>query len=92
MRRVLEYTPDIVQVGIRSFSEEEYTEKPEQINRIITPQRIRNCFNESIDTILYNLPGKVYITVDIDAFDPAFALGTGRFGLVSGYRYFTECL
>ncbi|GHT12803.1 agmatinase [Planctomycetales bacterium] len=77
MRRVLDYTPNLVQVGIRSFSEEEITEKPEQINRIIPPQEIRNRFNESIDSILYNLTENVYITIDIDAFDPAFAPGTG---------------
>ncbi|MDR3232194.1 MAG: agmatinase [Planctomycetaceae bacterium] len=77
MRRVLDFTPNLVQVGIRSFSEEEYTEKKERIDKIITPAQVCNDYNGSIDSILYNLTDKVYITVDIDAFDPAFAPGTG---------------
>ncbi|GHT23899.1 agmatinase [Planctomycetales bacterium] len=77
MRRVLEITPHLVQAGIRSFSLEEKRDCPEYIEKIITPQKIRSDFDGCIKNILYNLTEKVYITIDIDGLDPAFAPGTG---------------
>jgi len=69
MRRVLEITPHLVQVGVRSFSEEEYRECPQQIASLIRPKSRGRIFD--------SLTEHVYITVDIDVFDPAFAPGTG---------------
>jgi len=77
MRRVLEITPHLVQVGIRSFSVEEYRQCPEQIRRIITPKMVQNDFQFALDRILYGLYGNVYITIDMDGFDPALAPGVG---------------
>jgi agmatinase len=114
MRRVLEITPHLVGVGIRSFSEEEYTEVglkfpsrirparqrrpvagsqafergrslppdparvcPKQIATLITPRMFMQEREHCIMTILERLTEYVYITVDIDVFDPAFAPGTG---------------
>ena len=77
MRRVLEITPHLVQVGIRSFSEEEYQECPKQIAALITPRMLRQNREHCITQIIESLMESVYITVDIDAFDPAFAPGTG---------------
>lgn len=77
MRRILEITPSIVQVGIRSFSKEEADECPEQISRIITPAQLDEDIKRCIDKILFGLTNNVYITFDIDAFDPSFAPGTG---------------
>ncbi|MDR3182995.1 MAG: agmatinase [Planctomycetaceae bacterium] len=77
MCRVLEYTPNLVQVGIRSFSQEEYDGNRERFAQIITPAKIRESFNDCIGNVLYYLTDKVYITIDIDVFDPAFAPGTG---------------
>jgi agmatinase len=77
MRRVLEITPHLVQVGIRSFSEEEYQECSSQIAALITPRMLTQNRENCITTILNSLTEQVYITVDIDAFDPAFAPGTG---------------
>ena len=77
MRRVLETTPHLVQVGIRSFSAEESRECPAQIARLITPTMLRQHSEDCITQILRNLTEHVYITVDIDAFDPAYAPGTG---------------
>jgi agmatinase len=77
MRRVLDSTPNLVQVGIRSFSEEEYQECPQQIRTTITPRMLMQNRERCIANILDSLTEPVYITVDIDVFDPAFAPGTG---------------
>ena len=77
MRRVLETTSNLVQVGIRSFSEEEYQECPMQIAALITPRMLMQDREHCIGKILNVLTERVYITFDIDAFDPAFAPGTG---------------
>ena len=77
MRRVLEITPHLVGVGIRSFSEEEYLECPKQIATLLTPRMFMQEREHCIMTILERLTEYVYITVDIDVFDPAFAPGTG---------------
>jgi len=77
MRRVLEITPHLVQVGIRSFSTEEHQQCPERIRRIITPKMVQSDFQFALDRILYGLHGNVYITIDMDGFDPAYAPGVG---------------
>ena len=77
MRRVTEITPNLVQLGIRSFSAEEYEQCPERIKRIITPKMVRDDFQFALDRILYGLKGSVYITIDVDGFDPSQAPGVG---------------
>ncbi len=77
MRRVLEFTPHLVQVGIRSFSAEEYRDCPDQIRRLITPAMLEQDFSYCIDRILFGLTQDVYITIDIDGLDPSEAPGTG---------------
>jgi agmatinase len=79
MRRVLDIVnvKQVVQVGIRSFSEDEYTQRREQFQNIITPEYLEDNFDAACDFIDKRLTNDVYITVDIDAFDPSFAPGTG---------------
>ena len=77
MRRVLEHTKSVVQVGVRSFSKEEADECPDQIARIITPSAIAEDRNRAIETILSRLNEHVYVTIDMDGFDPAVAPGVG---------------
>ena len=76
MRRVLETCGSICQVGIRSFSRAEVEQCPEQAANFITPAVIE-WHTKWIDMALSLLRPKVYITVDIDGFDPAYAPGTG---------------
>ena len=76
MRRVLETTPRICQVGIRSYSKLEAEDCPDQIAKLITPSMIASDPNW-IDTAVGMLGEKVYVTVDIDGFDPSIAPGTG---------------
>ena len=77
MRRILEMTPNIVQVGIRSFSELDLEECPGQVENFITPAMIEEDFNASLRLILSRLTDTVYNTVDMDAFDPTCAPGVG---------------
>ncbi len=79
MRRVLEITPHLTQVGIRSYSEEELRECPRQIENLITVPMLEteSGLRNAIRKILDSLTETVYITFDIDAFDPAFAPATG---------------
>ena len=76
MRRVLETTNSITQVGIRSYSTQEVQQCPEQVRDFFTPALIA-VQSDWIDRVLASLRPKVYLTVDIDGFDPAFAPGTG---------------
>lgn len=77
MRRVLDWTEHLVQVGIRSFCEEEFLHFPERIRRVITPAQLAEDLPDCLERIRHGLTENVYITLDIDVFDPAFAPGTG---------------
>lgn len=76
MRRVLETTPHICQVGVRSFSRQEYTDCGDRIDRLVTPEIVRSD-PSWIDRVLDLLTDTVYVTVDMDGFDPAVAPGVG---------------
>ena len=76
MRRVHELGVPSVGVGIRSYSTEEA--------RFIRSAKIpifsaRACCEKKdwIDEIVAQLAPQVYVTIDIDGFDPAYAPGTG---------------
>ncbi|MDR1384494.1 MAG: agmatinase [Planctomycetaceae bacterium] len=79
MRRVLEITPFLTQVGIRSYSAVELRECPSQINKRITVPMLETeeGLRKAVQKILDSLTDTVYITFDIDAFDPAYAPATG---------------
>ncbi|MCP4250454.1 MAG: agmatinase [bacterium] len=76
MRRVLPLVETVVPVGIRSVSKEEarFLRKSD-----IRPITARECSDSDdwYDRVLEALGPNVYVTVDIDAFDPAYAPGTG---------------
>jgi len=76
MRRILEITGSICQVGIRSYSKEEFTQCPEQVRNFVTPAVIATDSRWQ-DRVLKQLRPKVYITIDVDGLDPAYAPGTG---------------
>jgi len=76
MRRVLEMTDSLCQVGIRSFSKEELDQCPQQVRKFITPAVIARD-PRWIGRAMKQLGPKVYITIDIDGLDPAVAPGTG---------------
>ncbi len=77
MRRVLDLGLNLVQVGIRSFPQEDLEECPEQVHRFITPVMLEDRFPDVLALLLDRLTDNVYITFDMDAFDPAVAPGVG---------------
>lgn len=76
MRRILELGATVVPVGIRNISREEHTFLKRANLRLFTA---RECvsgtawMNEAVE----RLGELVYVTIDIDGFDPAYAPGTG---------------
>jgi N1-aminopropylagmatine ureohydrolase len=76
MRRVLEGTDRICQVGIRSYSREEFEQCRPQAERFITPRDIASDARW-MDRALGMLGERVYVTVDIDGLDPSIAPGVG---------------
>jgi agmatinase len=81
MRRTLEVCPSIVQVGIRSLSEPE----AELVAQRHIPQalavdihtQIAAGRRDWIETLVSTLHDDVYVTFDIDCFDPSLVPGTG---------------
>ncbi|MDZ7619943.1 MAG: agmatinase [Patescibacteria group bacterium] len=77
MRRLWERGANLVQLGIRSLSREEF-------DLIGTGERIRTYFAhelpdrfaDALDT-LHQLEGDVYLTIDIDGLDPSVVPSTG---------------
>lgn len=73
MRRILEICP-AVQVGIRNLSEEEYlfAQKTGQLEKIHFAEHL-----DVAEKVVSQLHEQVYITFDVDAFDPAVMPSTG---------------
>lgn len=76
MRRVVEMGAEIVPVGIRNVCAEEAKFLQ---NGDITPIYARDCHGNTKwqNRVLKHLGDTVYVTIDIDGFDPAYAPGTG---------------
>ncbi|RJP31059.1 MAG: agmatinase [Phycisphaerales bacterium] len=76
MRRVLDMGLTLVPVGIRNVCREEH----EFLGRSdLRPLMARDCRggDDWIDQAVERLGEHVYVTIDIDGFDPAYAPGTG---------------
>ncbi len=84
MRRVWELCP-IVPVGIRSLSLEEH-EFVKQHK--LEPFYAEDCTPDLAPKVLANLPPEVYITIDLDVFDPSImsAVGTPEPGGLSWHQ------
>lgn len=75
LKRVLDLAP-IVQVGIRNFSEEEVPFLNSKRARTFLAHQ--NIGNRNLPKqVVKSLSKRVYITFDIDAFDPSLVPGTG---------------
>lgn len=78
LRRIHELNPrEIVQLGIRSaqYDEHEYVKRHENITYFTNRDIHRNI--DRVITYLKKITGPVYITVDIDVLDPAYAPSVG---------------
>lgn len=74
MSRIMEWCP-IVQVGIRSM---DIVEKPYlQQDRIFYARDIVGSHENWIDRVIGKLDEKVYVTIDLDGFDPSIVPATG---------------
>ena len=74
MRRVLDHTR-LYQIGIRSLSQEEF----DLIDgKTVSTLFYHNLSKETIDSFVDSLPESIYITIDMDGFDPAVVPGVGN--------------
>lgn len=77
MRRISDLGLNIVQVGIRSMSREE-AEFLQTANHISTYYAADITGKDDwMEEALSHLSGDIYITIDVDAFDPAYVPATG---------------
>ena len=77
MRRICGLTRDIVQVGIRSLSSEEAEFLRAEQDWPIVWARDAARSDGWMDEVIGELPEKVYLTVDLDGFDPSLLSATG---------------
>ncbi len=90
-RRISEICP-LVQVGIRSMSEEEAEFIKTSKHKVIYAEQIANSSNDSwMDEAISALSENVYVTIDMDAFDPGIisAVGTPEPGGFQWYQFLT---
>lgn len=87
-RRIVDAGVKLVQVGIRSMSEEEdrFLRKSENVKTFYASE-VRDNLSDVTRGIISNLSGNVYITIDLDAFDPGImpAVGTPEPGGLGWY-------
>lgn len=76
MRRIWDMHIPAVAVGVRSFSKEQYEFIVSNKLKIFTPAAIAGDPGW-ISDVIKQLGENVYITLDVDGLDPAFAPGTG---------------
>ena len=89
MHRVLDDGVPLAQVGIRSLTGEERTLiRDRGICTVFAPEAVGTPVAEWIGRVLAALPEEVYVTVDLDVFDPAImpATGTPEPGGLDWYR------
>ncbi len=78
IRRIHELGINTVSIGIRNISKEEFKYAKRNKHPYITAEDIRESNNvDWITQAVQQLDEKVYITIDIDGFDPACAPGVG---------------
>ena len=79
MRRVHDLNPkELIQIGIRSFSieEKEFVENQKNISSFLAKD-LFDDFDVLLDK-LDSIEGKVYVSIDMDVIDPAFAPSVGN--------------
>jgi agmatinase len=74
MRRILQHAP-VYQIGIRSLSQGEHL--------LVEKGKVLTLFGheispETLEPFLAELPEDLYLTIDMDAFDPAVVPGVGN--------------
>jgi agmatinase len=80
LRRIIEKrgAENIIHVGARSFVKEELAFKTEHKVRTISDKDVRDGNGPKIIKDLISTFDKIYLSVDLDVLDPAFAPGVGN--------------
>lgn len=78
MRRAHELGADLVQIGIRSSSEDEELYVKSTYNIQTFKNKDARKHMDAIEYYLTNIEGPIYISVDMDVFDPAIAPDVGN--------------
>ncbi len=78
MRRAHEYGVNLVQIGIRSSSEEEEEFVKSTYNIQTFKNRDVHKHMDAIEYYLVNIDGPIYISIDMDVVDPAIAPNVGN--------------
>lgn len=89
MHRLLDDGAPIAQVGIRSLTGEEHALiRQGRVCTVFAEEAVRQPLDAWLPRVLAALPDEVYVTVDLDAFDPAImpATGTPEPGGLDWYR------
>lgn len=77
MRRIFDLNPgEIIQIGIRSGAEDEVEFTREAGIKYYTSNHVKNNLLK-IEKLISDIKGPVYVTVDIDVLDPAYAPSVG---------------
>lgn len=76
MRRVHDLGVDAVAVGVRNYSKDEAKFIKSAGKKVFSARTCRDS-RTWIDDAVAGLSANVYVTIDIDGFDPAYAPGTG---------------
>ncbi len=77
MRRIFDLNPkDMIQIGIRSCSANEMSFAKQNNITYFTPHEVNKNI-EMVKNTIKNIEGPLYVTVDIDVLDPAYAPGVG---------------
>lgn len=88
-RRIVDAGAKLIQVGIRSMSEEEdrFLRKTDEVKTFYAGE-VRDNLAEVTKGIVGNLKGNVYISIDLDVFDPGImpAVGTPEPGGLTWYE------
>ncbi len=78
MRRIYELGIPILSLGIRALSEEEFSEIHQKKLSVLLAKDIWGSFEEALEKVSAFLKeGPVYLSLDMDALDPALAPGVG---------------
>jgi len=78
MHRILDDGVPIAQVGVRSLTGDERALIAERgVCTVFAPEAVNEPVERWIARVLAALPDEVYVTVDLDAFDPAIMPATG---------------
>ena len=77
MRRIFDLNPkEIIQIGVRSASEEEAILASEEGIKQFKPHNVKENIS-AVEDLLRSIEGPVYVSLDLDVLDPSYAPSVG---------------